>query len=146
MSARTTPGQCESADESPGAVVLVVDDAAVADALALLLKVTGHDPIVAAGFDEARHVLLAAERMPDVIVCDVRLARGESGFETIEGVRRLAARSIPAILVTSGDTWSTMPERRARIDDCYWLSKPFDGDALLALVAATSLRPGGEST
>ena len=142
MSARTTPGQCESADESPGAVVLVVDDAAVADALALLLKVTGHDPIVAAGFDEARHVLLAAERMPDVIVCDVRLARGESGFETIEGVRRLAARSIPAILVTSCDTWSTMAERRA-IDGCHWLSKPFDGDALLALV--TSLRPGGES-
>lgn len=34
---------------------------------------------------------------------------------------------------------------RAGIDDCYWLSKPFDGDALVALVTA-SLRPGGEST
>lgn len=137
MSARTTPGQCESADKPPGAVVLVVDDAAVADALALLLNGTGHDPIVAAGFDEA--LLLAAERMPDVIVCDVRLARGESGFATIEGIRRLAARPIPAILVTSCDTWSTMAERRA-IDGCHWLSKPFDGDALLALVTA-SVRP-----
>jgi len=124
----------EAAARTTGAVVLIVDDEpAVAHATALLLTVTGHEPIVAVGFAEAQRLLLTAERTPDVIICDVHLARGETGFETIGSIRRLAGRPIPAILVT-GDTSSVIADKLASIDDCYLLSKPVDGEALLALV------------
>lgn len=130
------PPARETADVSSSAVVLVVDDAAVADALALLLTIAGHRPIVAPDFEEARHALLGAERTPDVIICDQRLAQSRSGLKTIEEIRGLAALPIPAIVLTGCGTWSAMPNNRARIDHCHRLSKPFDGDALLALVTA----------
>ena len=137
MHARTASGQCKTADMPSGAVVLVIDDAAVADALALLLTIAGHSPIVATGFDEAQHALLGAERMPDVIICDQLLARIQSGFKTIERIRGLATHPIPAIVLTDCVTWSATREKRGRIEDCYKLNKPFDGDKLLAFIAST---------
>lgn len=137
MHARTASGQCKTADMPSGAVVLIIDDAAVADALALLLTIAGHSPIVATGFDEAQHALLGTERMPDVIICDQLLARIQSGFTTIERIRGLATHPIPAIVLAGCATWSATREKRGRIEDCHKLSKPFDGDKLLTLIAAT---------
>jgi CheY-like chemotaxis protein/anti-sigma regulatory factor (Ser/Thr protein kinase) len=120
-------------EQSDGFVLIVDDETPVAQATAMLLEITGHRAIVAASFEEARGWLGEANRAPDVIICDVHLAGGETGPETIRKIRALWSRPIPAVLIT-GDTSTDATAMLAGLEPCHLLSKPVDGNALLDLV------------
>lgn len=128
-----TAKSAPSAAGAKGLVLIVDDEAAVAQATAMLLEVVGHSTLVAASSDELPDCLLKGGRRPELIICDFHLNAGETGFDAIRKIRGLAGHPIPSILVT-GDTSAVIPEMLDRIDDCCLLNKPVDGDALLALV------------
>ncbi len=117
---------------SPRAVriALVEDNELVLGAMATALRSIGHE-VVAAASGEALHAALA-DRIPDIVVSDYRLAAGETGFDVISTVRAKAGRELPAILVT-GDTdprlVRNMAERGITV-----LHKPLDMDTLQAYI------------
>ena len=127
---------------SGGATILVVEDDPRSRRLVHdLLEHAGHAIIEAASGEEA--VRLARERLPALIVMDVRLP----GIDGIEALRQLrgtdACRAIPVIAVTA----SAMPGDRAAItgagfDACE--EKPIDVQRLLATVRALLARPRTE--
>jgi len=115
-------------------IVLVVDDDdAVASSTALLLEVEGYRPVTAGHFDGAAERLSHLERAPDLIICDYRLSSGPSGVETIQMIRGVTKRSIPALLVT-GDTSQAALDLAGRLEKCHLLNKPINGDELLQLL------------
>jgi CheY-like chemotaxis protein/anti-sigma regulatory factor (Ser/Thr protein kinase) len=134
--ARTYPSQPRVTLPAPNAgLILVVDDeAAVADATAMLLGVMGFDVVVAADSQQAKERLRNAGRTPNLLLCDFHLGRGENGIDAIRAIREATQQSVPAILI-SGDTSSAMPEARQRIDGCHLLNKPVDADELLDLIS-----------
>jgi PAS domain S-box-containing protein len=130
----TAPAAQATARVSGDRIVLVVDDDdAIANSTALLLEVEGYRPITAGHFDAAQERLSQIERAPDLIICDYHLGSGPSGVETIRMIRRVAKRSIPALLVT-GDTSHAALDLADRLEKCRLLSKPIDGDELLGLL------------
>lgn len=117
-----------------GALVVVVDDdAAVADATAMLLSSTGLDVVVAGNSEQAASELRAYDKPPSLLICDYHLDRGETGLEAVRALRRAACNRIPAILI-SGDTSSAILEAKANVEDYRVLRKPVDADTMLALV------------
>jgi len=116
---------------SSGSRVLVVDDdARLADSLRRALSYEGHAVEVAA--DGPAALVAARERPPDLVVLDVMLP----GIDGVEVCRRLRAGSdLPILMLTARDAIS---DRVAGLDagaDDY-LVKPFAYDELLARVRA----------
>jgi DNA-binding NtrC family response regulator len=121
------------ARQSEHPLVLVIDDdAAVANATALLLETAGFAAVVARNATEA--VQHARERSIDLLICDYRLGATETGDELIRTLRDTECRGVPAVLV-SGDTTGDMFARAAGIQACQVLRKPVDPDELLELAA-----------
>jgi CheY-like chemotaxis protein len=80
--------------------VLVVDDNRdVADSLAMLLRVWGHEPSVAYGGAEA--LLAAGRRRPDCVLLDLRMP-GVNGYELAALLRRDEALSGVLLVAVSG--------------------------------------------
>ena len=127
---------------SDGALILVVEDDSRSRRLVHDLLEHEGFAIVEAGSGEDG-VRLALERLPSLIVMDVRLP----GMDGIAALKRLrgtdACRAIPVIAVTA----SAMPGDRAAItgagfDACE--EKPIDVQRLLATVRALLARPRTE--
>lgn len=97
------------AADVPGRILVIEDDAATGQALTMLLASWGCDVAMAGGPEEALDAVREGEG-PDVILADLRLARGTHGAEAVEAVRRHLGRAVPAIYVT-GET----PESAARL-------------------------------
>jgi len=118
-------------DASRGKLVVVIDDdALVLDGMGGLLRNWGCRVVVAATLDGALGAL-GTDR-PDLIICDYRLANGESGIDAIAELRKACGMLVPAFLM-SGDT---APEhlRVARESGHHLLRKPVDPMALRAMV------------
>jgi FixJ family two-component response regulator len=114
-------------------VVLVEDDTGLRQALARMLTGAGYE---VQAFDSAEALLdvLAGHAFRDLhgcLVCDVRLP-GASGFELH---RRMSEHGPmpPWIFITAHDN-KLVREQAERASAAY-LMKPFEGRALLALVA-----------
>ena len=74
-------------DATPRARVLIVeDDAALAEMFALLPRRSGHEVLIARDGDQA--LALAFSEQPDLILLDVRMPR-QSGLEVLEQLRGL---------------------------------------------------------
>ncbi|RZI85443.1 MAG: response regulator [Rubrivivax sp.] len=82
-------------------VLLIDDDETVRIAMAELLTAWGCWCEAAASQPEAEELLARFE--PDIVLADYRLRDHRTGREAIEGVRALAGRPVPAIIIT-GDT------------------------------------------
>jgi len=80
---------------------LVEDNALALDALVLALEGAGHE-VIAAGTGSALLESLA-QRIPDIVISDYRLAAGETGFDVIAAAREVFGADLPAVLIT-GDT------------------------------------------
>ncbi len=82
-------------------VGLVDDNPLPLNALACAMETAGHQVVAAAN---GRNLL---ERLgatpPDIVVCDYRLAGGETGYDVIASARRAFGETLPAIIIT-GDT------------------------------------------
>ncbi len=82
-------------------IALVEDNAMVRKALAMALRVAGHQVVAAASGDDLLAQL--GDRPPAIVVADYRLPKCETGFDVIEAVRRRLGTELPGILIT-GDT------------------------------------------
>ena len=119
---------------SEGISILVVDDdAAVADATAMLLGSLGYRPIVAKNTEQAVRGIAECREPPSLMICDYRLGADENGVDAICDIRECAGMQLPAILI-GGDTFSAIADPLSGIEDCRLLDKPVNVDDLLELI------------
>lgn len=97
---------------APTHVLVIDDDPVICAASAGLLVSWGHSCEAVADGAGARAAL--QRRQPGLILCDWRLASGESGPEVIAALRAMAGTPIPAILIT-GDTAPDRLQDAARL-------------------------------
>src|SRR6185436_20821091 len=99
------PGSEREAAFDPGSmtVLLVENDAAVAEAFATLLEAWGVGALTAAGADAAAALLDDLGLAPDVILADYHLDAGADGLSAIAALRARHG-PIPAMLVTADRT------------------------------------------
>jgi signal transduction histidine kinase len=94
----STPAQ----SELQGVRLMVIeDDALVAQAMQMMLSSWGCEVTLASGVQEALGHLEAGT-IPHIVLSDYRLRAGENGLETVQSLRTRAGFSIPACLM-SGD-------------------------------------------
>lgn len=118
-------------DERPLTVHIVDDDAAVRDALSLLLGLRGYRT---ACFESAEDFLAAiAPDWSGCVIADIRMP-GMSGLEMQGELVRRGLR-MPVIIITAhGDAASARTAFKAQAVD--FLEKPFDTDGAMAAVEA----------
>jgi signal transduction histidine kinase/CheY-like chemotaxis protein len=128
------------ADPAAALIVAIDDEAVVRTAMAELLSSWGHRVIPAAS-GEAALAALKGGVTPDLIVCDFRLARGETGLQAIARLQAACGVRIPAILLTG----ETAPEklREAQAGGYPLLHKPLAPGRLRAAVSTVLRRTGG---
>jgi signal transduction histidine kinase/CheY-like chemotaxis protein len=124
----------DSAPALASAHILVIDDdEAIRTSLGALLRATGYSAdaveTIAEGLDSARR------RMPDLIICDLRLRAGKNGADAVRMLRAQSPRRIGALLITG----ETHPDRIAEVarEDIEVLYKPTPPDRLLDTIART---------
>lgn len=108
-------------------MVVIDDDDRVLDATSGLLRSWGFRVVTALDFDEALRQLAGTGRRPDLIVCDYRLSKGQTGVDAIAGLR--GAFEIPAFLI-SGD--ASCPQSDQGRSSYQLLRKPLNAEALRA--------------
>lgn len=114
--------------------LLVVDDEPkLLRAVEVDLKGEGYDVTTARSGGEA--LVCIAQGLPDLIVSDIRMP-GMSGYELARRLRRNETTAlIPIIFLTAKDTTADRIEGfRAGVDA--YLTKPFEPDELLAVIAS----------
>ncbi|WP_313387128.1 PAS domain-containing protein [Rhodospirillum rubrum] len=87
--------------------VVIDDDSAVLDGMALLLEDWGFDVVAAQDMLEAFEALRGSPKAPAVIIADYRLQAGGTGVAAVQSLRQAFGVTIPGVIVT-GDT---SPER-----------------------------------
>ncbi len=112
--------------------LVVDDDLDTRDAVAGLLAQWGCNAIVASSGSEARAALSAARVMPNVIVCDFRLADGELGTEVVGMVRRETGVALPALIVSADEKEAARAIEG--VEAAYVLAKPLEAAKLRALL------------
>jgi CheY-like chemotaxis protein/anti-sigma regulatory factor (Ser/Thr protein kinase) len=114
-----------------GTLALVVDDEAAArDALRGLLAQWGCEVIASANGDEA--IDRTRHRRPDVVLCDLQLARGESGLDVIGRLQSLHGDALACAIVTAESASERVATARA--DGYAIVTKPARPAKLRALV------------
>ena len=121
---------------APGCVLVVDDDTAIRDVLAVALSDAGYEVIVAE--DGATALGLARKTPPDVILLDMRMPLMD-GWEFAHAYRQLPGPHAPVIVVTAA---SGPAERAAEIKADSYLAKPFRLDDLYACVEQYAGRRG----
>jgi DNA-binding response OmpR family regulator len=128
---RGRPASCPSSSADRGRVLVVEDEPAIADLIALVVAAEGFSvtqvPNGDAAIDEIRRTSYAA------LIVDVMLP-GKDGYEIVREVRKNPrTAATPVVMVTAmTDDSSTWNGWQAGCD-CY-ITKPFDPDALAATV------------
>src|SRR5690606_19211544 len=85
-----------SAQSATGRVLVVEDDAEIADVLRRTLRQEGHEVRIAADGEEA--LAAAAEFVPDLVILDLGLPK----LDGVEVLRRLRAESdVPVLILTA---------------------------------------------
>jgi DNA-binding NtrC family response regulator len=123
--------------------VLVVDDErAILDAVEILLRGRGFDPVTCQSGREALERF--PEVAPDVVLADIRMP-GVDGLAVLAGVRQQDPE-VPVILMTAQ---ASLQSAMKAVNDgaFYYLQKPFANDELVALCgrAADTRRLGSEN-
>jgi RNA polymerase sigma factor (sigma-70 family) len=120
-----------SAAEPGFTVYIVDDDAAIRDALSLLLSLRGYRT---ATFSRADDVLAALQpQSPGCVVADIKMP-GMSGLELQQAMRTRGLPQPVVIITAHGDVASARAAFRADAVD--FLEKPFDDRAAVAAVEA----------
>jgi CheY-like chemotaxis protein len=120
--------------------VLVVDDHRdAADSLALLLRLWGHEPLIA--YDGRTALALAAARQPDVILLDIAMP-GLHGYDVARRLRQLPGRRDALIWALTGHGRDEDRQSALEAGCDLHLLKPFAPEALRQLLAGVAQRRG----
>ena len=127
----------------PSNILIVEDEPAIAELLAVNLRHAGHCPIVAGSAEEA--LRLIRDVLPDVMLVDWMLP-GMSGVALLRELRQGArTRAIPMILLTArSEETDTIAGLDAGADD--YITKPFSPKELLARIRAVLRRRSPQLT
>ena len=127
----------------PSNILIVEDEPAIAELLAVNLRHAGHCPIVAGSAEEA--LRLIRDVLPDVMLVDWMLP-GMSGVALLRELRQGArTRGIPMILLTArSEETDTIAGLDAGADD--YITKPFSPKELLARIRAVLRRRSPQLT
>jgi signal transduction histidine kinase len=131
-----SPSSQEAAADTSlaGILVLVVDDEMdILVGMEASLASWGCFVLLARSVEEVREHLTLAERFPDLLITDHRLADGETSEDVVRAMEELVPVQVP-ILVVSGDTDLGL-EERVRGRGWSWMSKPANPQRLRTLVA-----------
>ncbi len=113
------------------------DEPKLLRAVAVDLQGEGYDVATARSGTEA--LVAVAQRLPDLIVSDVRMP-GMDGFELARRLRRNQSTAlIPIVFLTAKDQIKDRIEGFRNGVDAY-LTKPFEPDELLAVIASILVR------
>ncbi|MGE5281183.1 MAG: response regulator transcription factor [Chloroflexota bacterium] len=120
-------------------VLVVEDEAAIADFLARGLRAEGHDVLLAADGIEGERMALAGDL--DLVVLD-RMLPGRDGMDVLAAIRRVEP-TLPVIVLTALDA---VEDRVAGLDRgaTDYVTKPFSFEELAARVRAHLRRPVAE--
>lgn len=118
-------------------LLIVDDEPKLLRAVAVDLQGEGYDVATARSGTEA--LVAVAQRLPDLIVSDVRMP-GMDGFELARRLRRNQSTAlIPIVFLTAKDQIKDRIEGFRNGVDAY-LTKPFEPDELLAVIASILVR------
>lgn len=124
------PGPVAARPDVPKPAVLIIeDDAAVRDALELVLSLEGYPTRTADSPTVALETFASHGAEIDVVVSDFHLGPGKNGLELLEEMREIAGRDLPAVIL-SGDT-SPVLSRIATVSRVTLLRKPVDARQLI---------------
>ena len=118
-------------------IMIVEDDPAIREELALLLENEGYTPLAITEFTDVPGQ--AAQEGPDLILLDIGLP-GKDGFSLCAALRK--AISAPVIFVTSRDAGVDEVRALSLGGDDY-ITKPYSVPVLLARIKAVLRRAGG---
>ena len=123
-------------------IVVVEDEAAIAELIAINLRHAGHAVTIAANAEQARHEIDAM--LPDLVVLDWMLP-GQSGLALAREWRADSRTSgLPIIMLTArGEESDMVAGLDAGADD--YLAKPFSNKELVARIRAVLRRRAPES-
>lgn len=110
-------------------ILIVEDDRALRDGLAMNLRLVGYEVLTAVDGEEGMR--LAFDARPTLIILDIMLP-GWTGLEILEELRRRGER-VPVLVLSARDTTSDKVDGLQQGADDY-LTKPFDLPELLARV------------
>lgn len=119
-------------------IMVIEDDTAIQEELALLLENEGYMPLVVTNFTDIQGQ--AVLERPDLILLDIGLP-GRDGFSLCAALRK--AVSAPVIFVTSRDA-STDEVRALSLGGDDYITKPYSVPVLLARIKAVLRRSIGE--
>ena len=120
-------------------IMVIEDDTAIQEELALLLENEGYTPLVVTNFTDIPGQ--AVLERPDLILLDIGLP-GRDGFSLCAALRK--AVSAPVIFVTSRDA-STDEVRALSLGGDDYITKPYSVPVLLARIKAVLRRSKGDS-
>ncbi len=127
-------------DGEGGDVLIVEDDAAIAEGLALNLKLQGYTSEIVLDAETAHQRIL--QRPPDLVLLDITLP-GKSGLWVLSQLRD-AGKQVPVIVLSARqDEHDKVAALRLGADD--YVTKPFGLAELLARVIAVLRRAGGRA-
>jgi CheY-like chemotaxis protein len=117
----------------PRYVLVVEDDVAVAQTLAVLLQSWGHHVRVA--HDGTQALRAAREEPPDTVLLDIRLP-GMDGYEVARRLRTDAGLRKARLVALTGDETANDPDRTREGGIAQFLAKPVNPLALRKALAA----------
>jgi signal transduction histidine kinase/CheY-like chemotaxis protein len=124
------PGPVLERPDVPRPAVLVIeDDAAVRDALELLLSLDGYPTRVADSAAAAEEIFALHGTEIDLVISDFHLGNGRNGLEVLEKLRAAAGRDLPAVILT-GDTSPVLTSIQA-VSRVVLLRKPVNARQLI---------------
>lgn len=118
----------QSARESDGASILVVDDDRVLrERLAKALRQRGYDVKAAGDYDSA--IAVAREEPPEMAVVDLRMPGG-SGLDLVRALKQLDGTTRIVVLTGYGSIATAL--EAVRFGATHYLQKPADADEIIA--------------
>jgi len=98
----------------------------------MLFELEGFECMSATSLGTLETVLSKKSFVPDVLVSDFHLRRGETGLQIIDAARRQYGDGFPAILVSGDTTNRNMIQGRENIT---FLTKPVDVEQLISIAS-----------
>jgi len=129
---QATQPQKKDSQKKDSWILMVDDDLDVRDAMRSLLTEWGYQVLVANSSHEAMQLVIAQQRMPDLIICDYHLQDGQQGVQLIADMNAYFSKAMPAFLISGCKDQRTL--QAANLAGYTLLSKPLKPMALRALI------------